>query len=37
MGAGIDTLFFNRWQADFVPPQQPTFMVNRLKEIEGIL
>jgi len=34
-GAGLDTLFFNRWQVD--PESVPTYTVNTLKEIQKIL
>lgn len=31
--AGIDTVLFNRWEADWVPPGPVTYRVNELKEI----
>lgn len=31
--AGIDTLLFNRWEADWTPPGPVTYKVNNLKEI----
>lgn len=40
MGAknsGIDTIFFNRWDADFIPPEKPTYMVRKLCEIKDML
>ena len=37
MGAGIDTMLFNRWDASFVPPEPATYTVASLKEITSIL
>ena len=37
MGAGIDTMLFNRWDASFVPPQPVNYTVNTLREIMTIL
>lgn len=37
MNAGIDTILFNRWEKDFVPPQPVNHVVNSLKEIMVIL
>lgn len=37
MGVGMDTILFNRWDKDFMPPQQPNFCVNTLSEIKEIL
>jgi putative hydrolase of the HAD superfamily len=33
MDAGMDTILYNRWDASFVPPRKPTYIVNELKEI----
>ncbi len=33
MAAGIDTLFFNPWDENFVPPRKPTYEVKTLDEI----
>ncbi len=30
---GIDTLLFNRWEPDWVPPGPVTYRVNKLKDI----
>lgn len=30
---GIDTILFNRWEADWVPPGPVTYRVNKLSEI----
>ncbi len=35
--ANIDTIFFNRWDADFKPPVPPTYEVHHLSEIKRIL
>jgi len=37
MNAHLDTLFFSRWDPQFVPPQSPTFTVHSLAEIINIL
>lgn len=37
MNAGIDTLLFNRWDQNFVPPKKVDFIVNALNEIKKIL
>ena len=37
MDAGIDTILYNRWDASFVPPRKPTYIVNELKEIMKVL
>lgn len=37
MDAGIDTMLFNRWDPSFVPPRQPQYVVNALKEIIELL
>lgn len=34
--AGIDTLLFNRWEADWMPPGPVTYRVNRLMEIKQL-
>ena len=33
MDAGLDTILYNRWDANFVPPRKPTYIVNELAEI----
>ena len=33
MDAGMDTILYNRWDASFVPPRKPTYIVNELAEI----
>lgn len=33
MDAGMDTILFNRWDASFVPPRKPTYIVSELTEI----
>lgn len=35
--AGIDTLLFNRWERDWMPPGPVTFRVNKLTEIPPLL
>lgn len=35
MDAGLDTLFFNRWDPTYVPPRKPNYTVNKLMEIIG--
>lgn len=35
--AGIDTLLFNRWERDWMPPGHVTYRVNELKEIMQII
>lgn len=35
--AGLDTILFNRWERDWMPPNPVTFRVNELKEIMAIL
>lgn len=35
--AGIDTLLFNRWERDWMPPGPVTYRVNQLSEITAIL
>lgn len=35
--AGIDTVLFNRWERDWMPPGPVTYRVNELKEIMQIL
>lgn len=37
MDAGIDTMLFNRWDPTFVPPRQPEYVVDALKDIIDIL
>ena len=37
MDAGIDTILFNRWAPEFLPPRKPTHIVRALKEITAIL
>ena len=37
MDAGMDTILYNRWDASFVPPRKPTYIVNELKEIIKVL
>lgn len=37
MGAGIDTMLFNRWDASFQPPQPVDYVVATLREIETVL
>ena len=38
LSAGIDALLFNRWEVDTKEsPQTPTFVVNNLRDIIGIL
>ena len=37
MDAGLDTILYNRWDASFVPPRKPTYIVNELEEIMKIL
>lgn len=34
---GIDTLLFNRWERDWMPPGPVTYRVNELKEIMKII
>lgn len=34
---GLDTILFNRWERDWMPPNPVTFRVNELKEIMTIL
>ena len=33
MDAGLDTILYNRWDPDFVPPRKPTYIVKELEEI----
>lgn len=37
MNMGIDTVLLNRWQADFQPPKQPTFIITNLNDLNNIL
>ena len=37
MDAGMDTILYNRWDASFVPPRKPTYIVTELKEIIKVL
>jgi putative hydrolase of the HAD superfamily len=37
MDAGLDTILYNRWDASFVPPRKPTYIVNELGEIMKLL
>lgn len=37
MDAGIDTILYNRWDASFVPPRKPNYIVNELEEIIKVL
>ncbi|MGI6242531.1 MAG: YjjG family noncanonical pyrimidine nucleotidase [Prevotella sp.] len=37
MNAGIDTLFFKRWDASFVPPRPVTYEVETLRQIMEVL
>ena len=37
MDAGLDTILYNRWDASFVPPRKPTYIVNELAEIMKLL
>ena len=37
MDAGLDTILYNRWDANFVPPRKPTYIVNELAEIMKLL
>lgn len=38
VNAGLDTILFNRWEVDPKSlPQQPNFIVDKLKDIESIL
>lgn len=37
MNYGIDTMLFNRWDCNFVPPQPVNYTVNSLSEIKEIL
>ena len=33
MDSGLDTILYNRWDPDFVPPRKPTYIVKELGEI----
>ena len=37
MDAGLDTILYNRWDASFVPPRKPTYIVKELAEIMKLL
>ena len=37
MDAGLDTILYNRWDANFAPPRKPTYIVNELAEIMKLL
>ena len=37
MDAGLDTILYNRWDANFVPPRKPTYIVKELAEIMKLL
>ena len=37
MDAGLDTILYNRWDASFVPPRKPTYIVNELEEIMKLI
>lgn len=37
MNSGIDTILFNRWDPTFTPPQQPTYIVDKLLDITQVL
>lgn len=37
MKAGLDTVFFNQANPDFIPPQPPTYTVSALKEITNFV
>jgi len=35
--AGLDVMFFNRWDADFTPPESINYEIHKLREIIDIL
>lgn len=37
MDYGLDTILFNRWDPDFVPPRKPTHIVKELMEIKDYI
>lgn len=37
MKAGIDTIFFNRWDKSFIPLQTPTYIIEELREVMNFL
>ena len=37
MDAGLDTILYNRWDPNFVPPRKPTYIVKELGEIVKLL